>query len=162
MLYLQVSIAKDHFLIATDKIAAVIPLVTIEKISRSPGFVEGYMNYKGCSVPVIDLGELLVQKKSKLRLSTRIILIHYHTNDNRKNLLGLKAEKATDMLRLDSDRFTVKLASNQQTACLDTIASDGLKQWKIVTVEKMLDRAAEDLLFTRCSESQHDKSEILR
>lgn len=149
MLYLQVSSAEDHFFIAADKIAAVIPLVKIEKISRSPSFVEGYMNYKGRSVPVIDLGELLVQKKSKLRLSTRIILIHYHTNDNRQKLLGLKAEKATDMLRLNLDRFTVKPDSNQQTACLDTIASDGIKHWKIVAVEKLFDRTTEDLLFTR-------------
>jgi chemotaxis-related protein WspB len=66
----------------------------------TPAYIAGTVNYRGISLPVIDLSQLFEGTNCRNLLSTRIIIIEYEIDSirGRKNI-GLLAEKVNETVK---------------------------------------------------------------
>ncbi len=98
MLLILFKAANEHYAIASHHIAEIVPyLILSEKDARQPEFIIGAINYRGLSVPVVDLAIMQNDKPCRQRMSTRIILIK---SSNR--LVGLLAEEVTESIKINN------------------------------------------------------------
>lgn len=104
MLFLQFEIGGHRYLIEARCVAAVLPLPGLKSLPGAPACVAGVANYQGKPVPVIDLSVLATGGASADRLSTRLLLVRYPTKQGER-LLGLVAERATSVTRVDENTF---------------------------------------------------------
>ncbi|MDF3058061.1 MAG: chemotaxis protein CheW [Rariglobus sp.] len=84
--------------------AAVLPLPGLKALPGAPAGVAGVANYQGKPVPVIDLSDVATGRAAADRLSTRLVLVRYPAKEGGR-LLGLVAERATSVTRLDEKTF---------------------------------------------------------
>jgi chemotaxis-related protein WspB len=98
MLLLLFHIDDHLYGIDTAQVAEVIPCMMLRKIQSVPDYVAGVFNYRGQIVQVIDLCKLIQGTFSRLRFSTRIIMVHYRDRAGASQYLGLMAERVTETL----------------------------------------------------------------
>jgi len=98
MLMLIFYAGDDRYALDSEQVAEVIPIVKLRKVHHAPDYVAGLFNYRGKIVPVIDLCHLIQGKPSRSHLSTRIIMVHYLSQENTRYCLGLMAERVTETL----------------------------------------------------------------
>jgi chemotaxis-related protein WspB len=98
MLFLLFHIGDHLYAIDTAQVTEVIPCIMLRKIQSVPDYVAGVFNYRGQIVQVIDLCELIQGTSSRLRFSTRIIMINYCDRAGASQYLGLMAECVTETL----------------------------------------------------------------
>jgi chemotaxis-related protein WspB len=92
------------YAIPGEKVREVVPVVKLKTVAHAPDFFAGFFNYRGEFVPVIDLRRLIQEESCRLRLSSRIILVDYLGVD-RSYIVGLMAERVTDVIRTARDQF---------------------------------------------------------
>jgi chemotaxis-related protein WspB len=78
MQLLTFTVAGQTYAIESRRVVEVLPLVPARPIPRTPDFVRGIFTYRGRLVPLIDLGLRLADTPPVERLSTRVIVVHYH------------------------------------------------------------------------------------
>src|SRR2546425_7935421 len=105
MLFLLFQLGKDRYALAASRVVEVVPLVALKQLPQAPKGVAGIFNYRGRPVPAIDLCALTFGRPAAERLSTRIIIVNYCDERGARHLLGLIAERATEMLRRESHEF---------------------------------------------------------
>lgn len=147
MLFLLFELATDRYALDAGQVAEVLPLISIRQIPQAPPAVSGLFYFRGVSVPVIDLSQLMLGRPAQSRLSTRIILAHYPDYSGEMRLLGLIAEKVTATMRRDPSDFVASGVTNDNALYLGPVAADdrGLIHW--VDVNKLLPPLVRDLLF---------------
>src|SRR5262245_16763915 len=102
MLFLLFQIGPDRYAIEARQTVEVLPLVELQRLpTRAAGSagVAGIFNYRGRPVPAIDLSELTCGRPARACLSTRIIVVQHTDQAGRRQLVGLIAERATELLR---------------------------------------------------------------
>lgn len=106
MLMLTFSLGEDQYAIAARQVVEVISLVKLQKLSQTPKYIAGLLNYRGNIIPIIDLCELLTKNQYSHKFSTRIIVVNYMSNQQMSYLLGLIAEKVTETLNIQETDLT--------------------------------------------------------
>lgn len=104
MLFLLMQLDGNRYALDVGQIAEVLPLVALNAVPGAPHGIAGVVDYGGMPVPVIDLSQLLVNRSASRRLNTRLVIVHYRSGE-RQHLLGLIAERATEMMRRDPADF---------------------------------------------------------
>jgi chemotaxis-related protein WspB len=145
MLILTFTAGGNCYGVDVAQVVELVPRVELRTIPHAPGFLAGFLGYRGQVVPVIDLGLLLGAGPCPDRLSTRIILVkpepgnHNQTEEDRagplgepgpprldensgRGLLGLIAEQVGDLFRVPPENVVPAPVSLPQTPYLDTIA----------------------------------------
>ena len=103
MLFLHFRIGDDSFALGADRIVEIVPLAEFRKTRDAPEAAAHCFEYRGRFVPVVDLCAFELGRPARRRLSTRIIVVRHPRDETR--VIGLVAEHATDMLRLDPAQF---------------------------------------------------------
>lgn len=98
MLFLQFRLGQDSFALAADAIVEIVPLTAMQAAWGKGGLS---FDYRGRFIPAVDLCLRELGRPAHARLSTRIVVVRHGAGD----LVGLIAEQATTMLRLDPDDF---------------------------------------------------------
>lgn len=98
MLLLLFETGDGRYALDSGHIVEIIPLLLAKRIPGAPGYVAGMINYRGMPVPVFDLCVLAGGSPCRQYFSTRIILVHYPLADDQQRLIGLIAERATDVV----------------------------------------------------------------
>lgn len=147
MLFLLFELGLDRYAFDVGQIAEVLPLVRIKPVPRAPPGVAGLFNYRGVSVPVVDLSELTLGRPAPARLSTRLIVVHYPDGRGSTRLLGLIAEHVTDTMRREAPDFQPSGIGRDDAVCAGRVTSDsrGFIQWLDVTT--LLPPSLRDVLF---------------
>ena len=147
MLFLVFQLGQDRYAFNTAHVAEVLPLVGITPVPQAPAGVSGVFNHHGSPVPVIDLSELTIGRPAERRLNTRIVLVHYADRQGTLRLLGLIAERASEVVRHEPTDFVSSGIVNGRTSCLGPVVADarGLIQW--IDVGTLLTPAVRDVLF---------------
>lgn len=101
MLFLHFRIGDDSFALATERIVEIVPLTELRQMRQAPEGASACFDYRGSFVPAVDLCARELGRPARPWLSTRIIVVRHDT----AGLVGLVAEQATGMLRLDPDAF---------------------------------------------------------
>ena len=99
MLLLLFETSDGRYALESQQVVEIIPLLQPKKIPGAPAYVAGIINYRGMPVPVFDLCALAGGTPCRQYYSTRIILVHYPLAADQKRLIGLIAERATDVVR---------------------------------------------------------------
>lgn len=99
MLLLLFETSDGRYALESEQIVEIIPLLQTKKIPGAPPYVAGIINYRGTPVPVFDLCSLAGAEPCRQYFSTRIILVLYPLADDQVRLIGLIAERATDVVR---------------------------------------------------------------
>lgn len=105
MQYVKFNLDEFRYMLSTSDVVEIIPFVRLTAVPNLPGYLIGLCNYRGKSVPVIDLCSLYIQKSCCKKLSTRIIVIEAIENNSETKLIGLMVEKATEIIKVDEDSF---------------------------------------------------------
>lgn len=100
MLVLQFRAGQDLFGLAGKDIIEVAPLTALRKLPHTDVFVAGLFNYRGRMVPVLDLTAMITGNPSQRLFSTRIILVNYKSAQEEMHVLGLVAEGATEVHKI--------------------------------------------------------------
>jgi chemotaxis-related protein WspB len=147
MLFILFQIGPDRYALSARNIIEVLPLMNLKKVPAAPSGVAGILNYRGTPVPVIDLNEMTLGLPAVRRLSTRIILVKYFTEDQRSHALGLIAEHATNMIRRSIEDFVETGIDSETAPYLRKVTNDsnGLIQW--IEVERLLTSKVRHVLF---------------
>jgi chemotaxis-related protein WspB len=161
VLFLVFQLGQDRYAFNTAHVAEVLPLVGITPVPQAPAGVAGVFNHHGTPVPVIDLSELTIGRPAERRLNTRIVLVHYPDREGTLRLLGLIAERASEVVRHEPTDFVSSGIVNGRTSCLGPVVADarGLIQW--IDVGTLLSPAVRDVLFDP-PDALPDESDVLR
>jgi chemotaxis-related protein WspB len=147
MLFLLFRLGNDRYALPAAAIAQVIPLVAIKRIPHAHAAVAGIFNYRGESVPAIDLSQLALGQPATWSLTTRIVLVRYVDARGAERKLGLIAECATEMLRCEESDFATTGVGGEAAPYLGPVTADarGLIQW--IEVSRLLPVSLRDALF---------------
>jgi len=103
VLVLTFKIGADLYGLPAAAIEEVIALVHLRPIEDAPRGVAGDFNYHGVMVPAIDLCQLILDRPSHRRWSTRILLTRLAETDPPGKLIGLISENATELISVSED-----------------------------------------------------------
>lgn len=145
MLFLQCYIGRERYLISAWHILSVVPLLKMHKMVGVPDYMVGFINYKGQTIPVVDLSKLLSGKKSQSRLSTRIVLIDYVHADKHETL-GFIAENATEVVKFREDDFSPNIITSESAPYLGAIANDADGMLQKIDIKGLIDFKVRDHL----------------
>jgi chemotaxis-related protein WspB len=147
MLFLQFHLGKDRYVLDVEQIEEVLPYVAAKAIPGTPDGVVGVINYHGRPVPLIDLSVLALGRPSAPVMSTRIILIRYPSADRIARLLGLVAERATEILARDAADFGPSGIEAGTPPYLGSVATDDHGIIQLIEVEALLPAEIREILF---------------
>ena len=147
MLFLLFQLGKDRYAIDVHRVVEVLPMVAVKRIPQAPAAVQGAFNYRGTTVPLIDVSQLALGRPAQARLSTRIVVVDYPDGAGQSRMLGLLAEHVTETFNRAAGDFQDSGVSLPEAPYLGRVASDeqGLVQW--IQVEHLLTVEVRDLLF---------------
>ena len=145
MLILQFQAGPERYGLDIEQIIEVSSLVSLRTIPHAPSEVAGTFNYRGTLTPVVDLTALLTGVASRLRMSTRIILVTYEGEDGRCHVLGLLAEAVTEIVSCSPENLQQPVVSVSGAPYLGDMVFDERGSIQILDMKRLLTR---DLLFT--------------
>jgi chemotaxis-related protein WspB len=154
MLFLLIRLGNERYALDASQMVEVLPLLNIRIIPQSPPEISGIIDYRGASMPVIDLSRLLLQRPASSKLSTRILVTQYLDEQGATHLLGLIAENATGMTRREPSEFIPAGVSSSETPYLGPVAIDSaceILQW--INVASLLPASVRGQLFRRLAEA---------
>jgi chemotaxis-related protein WspB len=148
MLFLLLQLGNDRYALEAHRVVEVVPLLELKQLPQAPKGVAGVFNYRGQPVPAIDLSELTLGRPAREWLSTRIIIVRHPNPGGPEHLLGLVAERATEMLRQDATAFVDAGVRVEGAPYLGPVLMDskGVVQW--IHEERLLPASVRDLLFS--------------
>jgi chemotaxis-related protein WspB len=132
MLFLTFRIGDESYAIDTAQITEVLPLLRITRVPQAPAGVAGLVTYRGRSVPVVDLRELMLGEPARPHISTRLILVRHG-----EHLLGLIAEQATETMRRESARFADSGVASGTVPYLGPVTQEGDRLIRRFDVHKL-------------------------
>jgi len=132
MLFLTFRIGDESYALDTAQISEVLPLLRITQVPQAPAGIAGLINYRGRSVPVVDLSELMLGEPARPHISTRLILARHG-----EHLIGLIAEKATEMMRREAGSFTDSGVACDSAPYLGPVTQDGDRLIRWIDLQKL-------------------------
>jgi len=147
MLFLLFQLGSDRYALEASRVEEVVPLLSLRQIPQAPPGVAGMFNYRGNMVPAVDLSQITLGQPARECLSTRIIIVQYPDSEGQSHLLGLIAERATEMLRTDARAFVDPGVRIRNAPYLGPVFLDakGPIQW--LQEQRLLSEPVRDLLF---------------
>ena len=156
MLYLLFQLGKDRYALEASRVVEVVPLLLLRQIPGAPKGLAGIFSYHGRPVPALDLCDLTLGHPASERLSTRLIIVKYPDENGTNHLLGLIAERATDVMRRDACDFIDTGVSVDGAPYLGPVLMDGQRSIQLVLEQRLLSEPVRKLLFSDLAVSRHE------
>ena len=147
MLYLLFQLGQNRYALETSRIVEVVPLLAIQQLPQAPSGVAGIFNYRGRPVPAVDLGLVTLGKPASERLSTRIIIVNYSDDSGTNHLLGLVAERVTELIRRDAKDFVDSGVKLSAAPYLGPVLMDGSSAIQLIYEHLLLPQPVRQRLF---------------
>lgn len=147
MLFLLFQLGNDRYALEANRVVEVVPLLALKAMPQAPKGVAGMIVYRGRAIPALDLCELTFGRPARERLSTRIIIINYSESPGHNQLLGLIAERATEMMRRDARDFLEAGVKPAAAPFLGPVLIDERGVIQLLHAQKLLEENVRDLVF---------------
>jgi chemotaxis signal transduction protein len=145
----------SYYAISGDAVIEVVPSVKLFVLPTAPSQVVGLLNYGGGPLPVIDFSILMESRPSREALHTRIIILQGEV-DEKPFMIGLRAEKVTEVFDGNLEDFQDKGITNNKWPFLDgvmaksnqviqRIDAEKLFEWYSNVVQKGIESAMENI-----------------
>jgi len=146
MLLLVFHVKEDSYAIDTKNVVEVIPLMRLQSLTGAPEYVAGIFNYRGASVPVIDLCRFFKDENSSRFYNTRMILVNYEI-ENQNYVLGLIAENVSDVVQRDESQLQSSGMKLENAPFLGKVAFDKGTMIQNIELDNLLPDELSTLLF---------------
>ncbi|MBI3775624.1 MAG: chemotaxis protein CheW [Gammaproteobacteria bacterium] len=147
MLYLLFHVKEESYAVDVREVVEVVPRVKLRSIPKAPEYVAGLLNYRGDSVPVLDLCMLLHDTKCAPVFGSRIVLVQYLTAGSGKRVLGLLAEQVTDTMQCKAEEFRPSTLLHASAPYLREVITYRDHLVQRVEVDALLPTEVQALLF---------------
>lgn len=147
MLFLLFNLGDDRYALDVRQIVEVLPVLQLKCIPGAPPGVAGLLDYHGAPVPVIDLRDLTLGCSARSRISTRIVLVQYPCSGDGSQILGLIAERASEILRCENGAFTAAGVKSPEAPYLGPVIPHADSLVQRVEIAGLLPDSLRDLLF---------------
>ena len=147
MLFLLFQLDTDRYALPARDVTEVLPLVAMKHLPGAPPGVVGLVNYRGQTVPAIDLALLALGRPSAQRVSTRMLILNYPHPNGRARLLGVIVERATEMIAKDPADFRPIGITTSAARYLGPVAHDPRGMLQRIDVAALLTAELQAALF---------------
>jgi len=108
VLYLIIQLGSDRYALDAALVTEIVPRVRLKALPGAPRGAVGLMNYRGVSLPVVDLSLLATDSPTPLSGTSRIVVVRYDAprHADGGGALGLLVPDARETVRLDPDSFS--------------------------------------------------------
>jgi chemotaxis-related protein WspB len=149
MLFLLFQLGADRYAIEAQQAVEVVPLLELKRIPQAPPGVAGIVNYRGRPVPTVDLCALTLGRPAREQLSTRIIILRLTDAAGRPQLIGVVAERATDLLRKEGREVFQPGAPPARGGFLGPVMMDEKGFLQLVRPDHLLTESVREALFAQ-------------
>jgi chemotaxis-related protein WspB len=145
MLFVRFQLGGDAYAVAARQVLEILPALPLKHLPCAPPGTAGLLNYRGSSLPVIDLSLMALGQPCPPRLSTRILVIRLPDWDDKT--FGLLVEGVSSVFAAAPEQFQASGMSLEQAPFLGPVLSDQgrLVQW--IQPEQVLSPAVRQALF---------------
>lgn len=98
MLAVLFSLGDQRCGLDTVVVERIVPALPLTEVSDGSAALAGIFSYRGANVPVVDLVKQATGHPTQPHLSSRIILARYMDEGGSPRLVGLLAERVTEVL----------------------------------------------------------------
>lgn len=126
MQYIKFNLDDFRYVLSISDVVEIIPYVSLTALPNLPDYLAGLCNYRGLSVPVIDLCSLFLKRSCHKKLSTRIIIVEVEGNGKTRKMVGLMVEKATEIIKVEEDSFMDAGVYGEGLPYLGPVTSDNM------------------------------------
>jgi chemotaxis-related protein WspB len=156
---LRFVVGDDSYGVDVTQVVELVPYIALKRIPRAPDYVAGLLNYRGSSVPVIDITKLASGRASRTWLSTRVIVVKSRQPqpDGTDNLLGLLAEQVTRTVKIPESAFSsagLERLEAEHSSCLGDVAVTPKGIIQRIEVEQLLSMQTRAELFQTTSRAE--------
>ncbi len=151
MLYLQFKIGGERYLIEAKDVMEIVPFAHLKNVPRAPRYVAGLLNYRGSSIPVIDVCYLMSEKGCEARLGSRIALVNYARDGGKKACIGLLIEHMTETVSMRESDFKSSGVNLKDHPYLGGVVMDDASIVQRLNVDRILPEEARYILFEDAS-----------
>ena len=159
MLLLSFHIGTEQYAVAAKQIIEILPLTRIQSLPKTPDYIVGLLDFRGQLVPIIDLCQLTEGRPYNKVLSTRILLVKYKGNDLQEHPLGLIAEKVTETITIQAEKFTANGIKLKATPYLGQVTSNNGRMLQYIEINELLPAEVQAILYQDDNRSQHVSNE---
>jgi len=146
MLFMQFKINDNKYILEARDIIEIVPYANLKRIPKAPAYVAGLLNYRGDSVPVIDICFLMSDKPCEPKLSSRIALVNCK-DDSHSICVGLLVEHLTETVRYDESDFSDSGVTIEESPYLGKVVVDDNRIVQLINIRELIPEAAKDMLF---------------
>jgi chemotaxis-related protein WspB len=151
MLFAQFSLNDAKYVVSVNEVVEIIPYIKIKEVAKLPEYISGIINYRGQTVPVIDLCRLLLKRACRKKLSSRIIVVNHSDS---KKLFGLLVEKATETIREDMANFIDPVIANRDTPYIGPVLAKQDDLITLVTIQGLMEKIDKSLFYSEVPVNQ--------
>jgi chemotaxis-related protein WspB len=142
VLYLIFKVGPLGYALPARLVEEVVPAVPARPLAGMPGYVLGVIDYRGRSLPVVDLGLMLGRGACASFYSTRIVVVRLG-----EHWLGLRAEEVTSSMRLTDSQFQPAGVAQPGAPFLGPVADVEGQLFQRVDPEQLLPAEVQASLF---------------
>jgi len=128
-------------------IIEILPLVALRPVPQMSREVAGLLNHRGRIVPVLDLTTIITGVPTKLRMSSRIVVVDFPAADGERHPLGLLAERATETIQCREQDFQEAGIRTPEAPFAGDILVDGDETVQKVEMRRLLPVELQQRLF---------------
>ncbi len=147
MLFLQFKNGDDRYLLEARDIIEIVPFASLKLIPKAPPYVVGLLNYRGNTIPVIDICYIMSEKACEMKLSSRIALINYKLSNDESRPIGLLIEHMTKTVRREEGDFSESGVNLKDSPYLGKVLIDDIGILQRVNISELIPGEANDILF---------------
>jgi len=147
MLFLLFHVNEESYAVDVRDVTEVVPRVKLRSIPKAPDYVAGLLNYRGESVPVLDLCMLLHGRNCAAVFGSRIVLVNYPDSRGVLRVLGLLAEQVTETLQCAAEDFRPSTLVHTAAPYLREVTTHRDHLVQRVEVNALLPTEVQSLLF---------------
>lgn len=149
MLFIQLFLDEYRYILSTSDVIEIVPGIKLTHVPNVPKYVSGLCNYRGDSVPVVDLCELILNRPSSRKLSTRIILMKINIDGVEEKTIGLMVEKATETVKIEEESFIDSGVHNKDMPFIGPVVADGHGLVTRIMPGEIFRKVDKELLFVQ-------------
>lgn len=138
MLMLIFHSGDSKYALSGEVIIEVVPSIQLTDLPTAPDHVVGLLNFGGIPLPVIDFCMLMEGRPCKEALHTRIMLLEGQSA-GRSLLIGLRAEKITEVFECELDEFQDKGVTCEKWPFLDGVIAHSKGVIQRVDADKLFE-----------------------
>jgi len=134
-------------------IIEILPPVALRPFPQVSRDFAGLLNHRGKIVPVLDLTGIITGVPTRLRMSSRIVVVDFPAADGERHPLGLLAERATETLQCREQDFQPAGIQTPEAPFSGDILVHGDETVQKVELRRLLPVELQQRLFTATAEA---------